>query len=135
MAYDRLYTLYIYYFNIKRDYFECHEVLEELWMEEGRNPMYQGLLQIAVGLYHHQNDNVNGAMKLFALGIEKLEPIIHRAHGLGINLSKLVEDAKNYAAKLEQWDQTPYDSYDLDIEILDPVLTEEVKRLSLKESN
>ncbi len=36
------------------EYFECHEVLEELWREETTSLrlFYQGVLQIAVGCYH-----------------------------------------------------------------------------------
>ncbi len=36
------------------EYFECHEVLEELWLEETTSLrlLYQGILQVAVGCYH-----------------------------------------------------------------------------------
>ena len=34
--YSPLFVKFIHHFNGDRDYYECHEVLEELWMEEGR---------------------------------------------------------------------------------------------------
>lgn len=101
MTYDPLYVEYLYYFNIAQDYYECHEVMEHLWLEEGRSPLYQGLLQVAVGLHHHQHDNISGAIKLFTAGIEKLEPYEGDA-GLGIDLQGLIATSKQYLARLEQ---------------------------------
>lgn len=128
-GYEHLYVAFIYYFNIERDYFECHEVMEELWLEEGRNPIFQGLLQIAVGLYHYRNGNVSGSIKLFSQGINKLEnePDIL----LGIRLSKLVEEARIYTGKLQRLGEEPFSFYDLDIEIADPVLEGLVEEMRL----
>ncbi|AEI40202.1 DUF309 domain-containing protein [Paenibacillus mucilaginosus] len=127
MAYDRLYVLFVYYFNIARDYFECHEVMEELWLEEGRNPLYQGLLQVAVGLYHYRNGNANGAVKLMSAALEKLEG--HPDVTLGIDLKKLREDGREYLEKLLDPGQTGFEFYDLDIRILDSGLEELVEEL------
>jgi predicted metal-dependent hydrolase len=128
-GYEELYVAFIYYFNIERDYFECHEVMEALWLEEGRNPIFQGLLQIAVGLYHHRNGNVSGSIKLFSQGIAKLEAqpgILH-----GIRLQKLVEDARVYVEKLNRLEEEPFEFYDLDIEVTDPVLEDLVEEMKL----
>lgn len=126
-AYDRLYVEFVYYFNVERDYFECHEVMEELWLEEGRAPLYQGLLQVAVGLYHHRNGNVSGAIKLMTAALEKLEP--RQTERPGIDLAKLVEDSRTYLRRLERIDEEPFAFYDLDIEIVDPALNERVEHL------
>ena len=40
MSYEPLYVAYLVYFNRDRDYFECHEVLEELWLERERDRRY-----------------------------------------------------------------------------------------------
>jgi len=127
--YDRLYVEFLYYFNEARDYFECHEVMEELWLEEGRNPLYQGLLQIAVGLYHHANGNASGSIKLFTAGLEKLEA--HRPVVLGIDLGKLLDDSQAYLRRLARIAEAPFAPYDLDIVVLDEQLAqlvEQVKR-------
>lgn len=126
--YDDLYVAFLYYFNVKRDYFECHEVMEELWLEEGRNPLYQGLLQIAVGLYHFRNGNTSGSIKLFSQGIEKLER--YPEHGLGIDLGELVRRSKDYVRQLDRIDEAPFAFYDLDITILDEQLALAVEMLS-----
>ncbi|NBI28420.1 DUF309 domain-containing protein [Chengkuizengella sp. YPA3-1-1] len=122
----------MYYFNIDRDYFECHEVLEELWLNEGRAPIYQGLLQVAVALHHFNNNNITGGIKLFSLALEKLEINQSLADQLGINLMKLIEDSKVYLNKLKQYENDPFEFYDLDIIITDPNLQQEVEYLIKK---
>ncbi|SEM70763.1 DUF309 domain-containing protein [Paenibacillus sp. OV219] len=71
-SYDERFVHFVVLFNVDLDYFECHEVMEELWLEEGRNLLYQGLLQAAVGLHHWRNDNFSGAVKLFNQALQKL---------------------------------------------------------------
>lgn len=126
-GYDRRYVEFLYYFNVRRDYFECHEVLEELWLEEGRNLLLQGLLQVAVGLYHYRNGNVSGAIKLFAAAVDKLAG--YPADALGIDLNRLLADVREYREKLERLNKAPFDFYDLDIVILDPELEAKVDAL------
>ncbi|MDF2723378.1 MAG: hypothetical protein K0Q59_3053 [Paenibacillus sp.] len=128
-GYDLLYVEYLYYFNVERDYFQCHEVMEELWLEEGRNPLHQGLLQVAVALYHHRNGNVGGAIKLFSQAIEKLE--FYPKLTLGIDLGKLVQDAQTYVDKLVNMDEEaePVAFYDLDIVIVHSELAKMVQEL------
>lgn len=128
-TYDRLYVAYLYYFNDQRDYFECHEVMEELWLEEGRSPLYQGLLQVAVGLYHHANGNVSGSIKLFSAGLDKLAP--YPAHTLGIDLERLIRDSGEYLNKLLRIENEPFTPYDLDIHILDDELSELLAEVKL----
>lgn len=118
-TYDRLYIQFLHEFNVTRDFFECHEVMEELWMEEGRNPFYQGLLQVAVGLYHHENGNISGAIKLFTAGIEKLSTSSETR--LGIHIGHLLEKSRNYVKLLEDIGaKHPFTPFL--IEILDPDL-------------
>lgn len=50
-----------------REYFEAHEVWEELWHEmTGTDRRFvQGLIQAAVCVYHADNGNIRGALRLF----------------------------------------------------------------------
>jgi predicted metal-dependent hydrolase len=128
MSYDRLYVEYLYYFNIAMDYYECHEVMEHLWLEEGRSPLYQGLLQIAVGLHHHQHDNVSGAIKLFSAGIQKLETFPGETTGLGIDLEGLLQLSRAYVESLER-EQEGYPFQPYLISIQDPELIQLVEAL------
>lgn len=120
MNYHHLYLLYLYYFNFKRDYYECHDVLEELWLNEGCYPFYQGLIQIAVGLYHYKWQNVKGSILLFEGGIQKLSKYPEKHYG--INVDKLLNESIEYTAKLHHIEQKPFCYYDLTIEIVDSEL-------------
>lgn len=57
-----------------RQFYACHDTLEALWMEatEPDKTFYQGILQIAVALYHLGNSNWRGAVILLGEGINKL---------------------------------------------------------------
>jgi len=54
----------------RRDWFECHETVEELWVgEKGElRDFYQGVLQLAVALHHWRGGNFKGAMTLLSSG-------------------------------------------------------------------
>jgi len=55
-------------------FYACHDTLEALWMEatEPQKTFYQGILQIAVALYHLGNSNWRGAVILLGEGINRL---------------------------------------------------------------
>ena len=55
-------------------YFEAHEVLEPYWMraQDEEREILQGLIQVAAGLHHLKNGNLNGARSLLAQGLLKL---------------------------------------------------------------
>ena len=55
-------------------FYACHDTLEALWIEatEPEKTFYQGILQIAVALYHLGNRNWRGAMILLGEGSNRL---------------------------------------------------------------
>ena len=56
------------------EFFDCHEALEEVWLELSgeRKKFLQGLIQVAVALHHLRNGNRVGAERLLAAAVEKL---------------------------------------------------------------
>ena len=66
MNYDSRYLSGIAYFN-DCDFFEAHEVWEDLWsdIQGPSRRFYQGLIQVAVCLHHFGNGNLRGARKLY----------------------------------------------------------------------
>lgn len=56
------------------EFFECHEVLESVWLEaSGEDKTFlQGLIQVAVSFYHLRRSNYTGAGRLLRAGIDKL---------------------------------------------------------------
>ncbi|MCE9544354.1 MAG: DUF309 domain-containing protein [Planctomycetia bacterium] len=86
--YDPLYLAGIAHFNVC-DFFEAHEVWEELWTDY-RGPargFYQGLIQVAVALHHFGNGNIRGAKKLYVSSRAYLEP--YRPHEQGLDIDAL----------------------------------------------
>ena len=69
------------------EFFECHEVLEELWRDEPGpiRELYQGILQVGVGFYHLGRGNYRGAVNLLGYGIARLERVPPDAHGLDVS--------------------------------------------------
>jgi predicted metal-dependent hydrolase len=67
-------------------FFECHETLEEIWLEDNSEDrkFYQGIIQIAAGYFKLQQGVPTGAIKLWERGLEKIEsyPPMH----LGIHV-------------------------------------------------
>ena len=62
--YDPLYLAGIEHFNVC-DFYESHEVWEELWTDYSgpSRKFYQGLIQVAVALHHFGNGNIRGREK------------------------------------------------------------------------
>ncbi|MFE1244061.1 DUF309 domain-containing protein [Fictibacillus sp. NPDC058756] len=99
MNYPKAWIDYLIFFHTEQDYFECHEVLEEHWKNEGmKGNLWPGLIQIAVALYHQRRLNMNGAKRMITSGIQKLQSEKAALHSLGLEpdtLFELLENRKN----------------------------------------
>jgi len=82
-------------------FFECHETLEEIWLEEHgeERRFYQGIIQIAAGYYKLQQGVPMGALKLWPMGIEKLQPFVPVF--LGVNVEALIAAVRANFAELQ----------------------------------
>jgi predicted metal-dependent hydrolase len=82
-------------------FYACHDTLEALWMEasEPQRTFYQGILQIAVSLYHLSNCNWRGAVILLGEGINKLQR--YSPTHAGIDVAELVTSSAALLAKLQ----------------------------------
>ena len=61
-------------FNSQK-YWECHEALEHIWLEDRGNPIryvYWAVIQIAAALVHYRDKNIIGARALIKKGKEKI---------------------------------------------------------------
>ncbi|MGV0028869.1 DUF309 domain-containing protein [Phormidesmis priestleyi] len=56
------------------EFYACHDTLEAIWIEAppSEKNFYQGILQIAVALYHLGNQNWRGAVILLGEGANRL---------------------------------------------------------------
>ena len=75
------------------DYYTCHDTLESIWNDawQSDRAFYQGILQIAVGLYHLRNQNWHGAAILLGEGTSRLPAYLPDYQS--IDVETLLEDS------------------------------------------
>ncbi|KYD09317.1 DUF309 domain-containing protein [Heyndrickxia sporothermodurans] len=75
MKIPEAYIEYLVHFHGDRDYFECHELLEEHWKLtdiKNRHSVWVGLIQLAVSQYHYRRSNIVGAIRLMKKALNNL---------------------------------------------------------------
>ena len=75
-------------------FFECHEVLEDLWRPtHGQRRLFlQGLIHLAVGFYHQQRANPTGAERQLRKGLKKLAGYLPEFDG--VDTARLSREAR-----------------------------------------
>jgi uncharacterized protein len=105
----------------QRLFFECHETLEAIWLEDHGEDrkFYQGIIQIAAGYFKWQQGVPAGAIKLWRTGLEKIETYgpVH----FGVNVEALVQAVKRNLAELEGCQQSGGPLPTLEIPSIHPV--------------
>lgn len=76
----------------EREFFACHDVLEELWTDTlgEERAFYQGLIHAAVSLFHFEEGNLGGARKMYDSTRRYLEPFLPCE--MGIDLTGFLRD-------------------------------------------
>jgi uncharacterized protein len=101
----------IAHFNA-REFFEAHEVWEELWLlaPAQEKAFLQGIIQIAAAFHHYGRGNRRGAKSLVTAGVAKMNqyPDGYR----GIDVARLAREAQAWidalggeGGGLRQWPQ------------------------------
>jgi len=87
----------------KGEFYICHDLLEDIWYEvrdDSRN-FYQGLVHLAVGLYHLTvKKNPKGALLQLEKCIKKLSP--YKPEFEGVETAKLVENVKDIISGIKK---------------------------------
>lgn len=88
----------------RQQFYQCHDTLEAIWMAavEPQKTFYQGILQVAVALYHLGNQNQRGAVILLGEGIHRL-----RRYGptyADVDLDSFVRQSAALLSQLQQAD-------------------------------
>ncbi|QSJ18431.1 DUF309 domain-containing protein [Nostoc sp. UHCC 0702] len=83
-------------------FYACHDTLEALWIEasEPEKSFYQGILQIAVALYHLGNRNWRGAVILLGEGSNRLRR--YPSTYSGIDVDELLSQSATLLTMLQQ---------------------------------
>lgn len=84
----------------RREFYECHETLEALWLKEKGEvrQLYQGVLQVGVAFHHLLRGNYVGAVRLLDRGLSKLrafEPVC-----MGIDVRGLISASERCREEL-----------------------------------
>jgi len=85
----------------QRQFYECHDTLEEIWLQESSDeqPFLQGMIQSAVAFHHYSQGKRGAARAMFKLALEKLET--YPAHYQGLDLGVLVQDLRAWKEALD----------------------------------
>ena len=124
--YPKEYLQFLAHFHGDRDFFECHELLEEHWKKEpadSRLEIWVSLIQAAVGMYHYRRGNAAGAVKSLEGALKRSDR--SEIEHLGIDADAwiaMLEDAVR-AVKAGE----PY--RDRDIPLQDEALADQARRL------
>ena len=84
-------------------YFEAHDVLEELWLSEGKaganHALYKGLIQWAGAFVHLQKGRMRPAVALFDLAAANLQryPPLHQR----LDLNEALADIRSWRSAVE----------------------------------
>jgi uncharacterized protein len=83
------------------EFYACHDTLEAIWIEapSAEKNFFQGILQIAVGLYHLGNQNWRGAVILLGEGLNRLRK--YQPDDGGIHVEQLIDDASELLTELQ----------------------------------
>ena len=110
---DVRYAAYFHHFN-RGDYYEAHDVLESLWLEQGREAesaaFFKGLIQLAGGFVHmrkhheHPTHRVHGqrlgpAARLLKLAEKNIGP--YGSEWEGLEIQPILDLAREMIRKLE----------------------------------
>jgi predicted metal-dependent hydrolase len=102
----------------QREFFACHDVLEELWNETlgPEREFYQGLIHAAVALFHFGEGNLGGARKMYGSAVRYLTP--YRPRCGGVNLDAFLSHLQKCFGELLQ----PHDSYPAGLALVDSLI-------------
>ena len=108
-SYPASYIAYLVHFHATRDYFECHELLEEYWKEhpdDGLADLWVGLIQLAVGQYHERRGNRRGAGRMYAESLNRLTNADWSA--TGADRADLIDQLRVRLAEVNGQGETTY---------------------------
>lgn len=86
----------------QKEFYACHDLLEAMWIDAyyPEKNFYQGLLRIAVGLYHLSDLNWNGSKIILGEGIMRLRDF--QPEYMGVNVTKLIQESANLLSTMQK---------------------------------
>jgi predicted metal-dependent hydrolase len=134
LKYPKAYVSFLVHFHGDRDYFECHEILEEYWKEvapRNRDSHWVGFIQVAVALYHDRRGNEQGAIRTISKAQINLSNKSRELTQLGLDIDELLVLLNHTRERMIA--RKPYESINLPLidELLVKQCIAECKKLGL----
>jgi predicted metal-dependent hydrolase len=97
----------------ERQYFEAHDVLEEIWIDRTgvEKTFYQGLIQVAAGFYKVAVENQGGALSLLRKGLGKLRAA--RDLDSPLDIERLIRETEEALVEIDRLGQARIGEFDL----------------------
>lgn len=98
MDFPNEYIDFLVHFHGDRDYFECHEIMEEYWKKvdkKNKESIWVGFIQLAVANYHHRRGNFTGAYRTLKKSLQLFT--VHKG-----KLIKLGIDSESMLSQINQ---------------------------------
>jgi uncharacterized protein len=121
--YPSEYKEFLIHFHGTRDYFECHEILEEYWLEQNREIQWLALIQLAVAVYHERQENYAGSVKLYRRVLGHLQSEKTRFERLSIDVPRLNDQIEERLFLIKN--RMPY--YPMNLPVTDEKLLDECR--------
>ena len=90
----------------EKEFFECHEVIEELWLEtpesDENRDLYKGVIQAAAAIYQFDRGILSGAHSLYKTAVGYLEK--YKPEALGLNVEKMIKEINACFIEFKDWD-------------------------------
>jgi uncharacterized protein len=103
------------------EFYACHDTLEAIWILAigPEKPLYQGIIQIAVAIYHLSNLNWRGTVILMGEGLNRLRH--YPDNYVGLDLGKLRQEVAELLETLQNLgaDRVADFAWDTDLDPLD----------------
>jgi hypothetical protein len=126
--YPDAYVKYLAVYHGARDFFECHEIMEEYWKNQTgarHEKCWLALIRLAVACYHARRGNWPGARKMMGKALQEVNPQLMDELGLdGRRLARMMRETQDrWANEID----TVYE--DIDLPVTDPALLQEAMRV------
>lgn len=92
-------------FNGTKDYFECHELLEDYWKEvpqAGKNHPLTAFILLSTSMYHWRRGNITGAIKTMNGSIKRFVETSPSAYYDTIDYTKLMQDTTHSISLMKE---------------------------------
>ncbi|MEY2192333.1 DUF309 domain-containing protein [Neobacillus sp. BF23-41] len=125
--YPSEYIHFLAHFHGDRDYFECHELLEDYWKKtdpRNKDSVWVGFILLSVSAYHHRRSNFSGAERTLRKAIMILKLQSDSLTKLGLNKVDFYHLLNRQISALQKGES--YRS--ISLPICDPALLEFAKK-------